>query len=283
MDPTFHIRTSWNGSAASQRDLIVLFGVIRHYGVDTRRIKDVLSQYISDGLSDFDIVNKLARLIPSKKRVYDTNSKYRAANRAADIDRLLTYTRIHNSTNAIYVDIGAGNTLITQAVAKELKFPLENVNAVDIAKWIGNDNTQAVIPEALRFHIIDPEAIQRIPLATHSVDIITVFQALHHFTNLNVMMDEIRRLSSSGGIVIIREHNIAPDSISASLVYVEHLLYSVFADRVSTETFAKEYYGNYKNIEMWNSLFADYGFRCLHHEEKPNPTKYCYIVYQSAR
>ena len=281
--PTHHIRTAWNGGPAARRDLTSLFGVIRHYGVDTRRVEKILAQCISDGLSDFDIVNRLARFTTSSKNHgIDTNSAHRAANRANDIARLLDRAHVRTPSAAIYLDIGAGNTLITQAVARELKLPLENVNAVDIAKWIGNDNTQAAIPEALRYHIIDPAALHRIPIATHSVNLITVFQALHHFTNIDVMMGEIRRLCSGGGIVIIREHNIAPASVAESLVYVEHLLYSVFADRVSTETFAREYYGNYKTIDMWNSLFADHGFRCLYHEERPNPTRYCYVVYQSA-
>lgn len=262
----------------NRNDLMKLFGVLKFYGISTERIRPFLGSCAEKNKTDFEIMALLHEMIKKANSPPDED-RGREAQRGKDVLSLLNDSKI--SKPKMYLDIGASDGLITKAIGAALMLPKENIHAVDIERWIGQENkVDGEVRDDIHFSFINLTNNKKpvIPYKDGSFDIITVLQALHHFENLGPMMKEIQRLCAVGGTVIIREHN-ADDKNTKMLTDLEHLFYGILYDGLSIDDFAKDYYGVYRSAEEWDTVFAEHGFKCVHKVKKNNPTKYYYAVY----
>jgi ubiquinone/menaquinone biosynthesis C-methylase UbiE len=262
----------------NRNDLMKLFGVLKFYGISTKIIGPFLKSCVKKNKTDFEVMVLLHSMIKEANSP-PGKDRGREAQRGKDVLSLLNDSKI-NKPN-MYLDIGASDGLITKAIGAALMLPKTHIHAVDVEKWIGQENKiDGEAKDDIYFSFINlvDDKKPLIPYKDGSFDIITVLQALHHFENLDPMMKEIQRLSAVGGTVIIREHN-ADNENTKMLTDLEHLFYGILYNGLSIDDFENNYYGVYRSAEEWDALFADYGFKCVHKKQKNNPTKYYYAVY----
>jgi len=262
----------------NRNDLMKLFGVLKFYGISTKMIGPFLKSCVKKNKTDFEVIALLHDMI---KKANSPPDKYlgRGAQRGKDVLALLNDSKI--SKPNMYLDIGAGDGLITKAIGAALALTKSHIHAVDTERWIGRENkVDMEAKDDIHFSFINTVDDNK-PVISYkdgSFDIITVLQSLHHFENLSPMMKEIQRLSKIGGTVIIREHN-ADSNNTKMLIDLEHLFYSILYDGLSIDDFSNYYYGVYMSAKEWDAVFADHGFKCVHKKKKNNPTKYYYAVY----
>jgi ubiquinone/menaquinone biosynthesis C-methylase UbiE len=262
----------------NRNDLMKLFGVLKFYGISTKRIAPFLKSCAEKNKTDFEVMALLHYMIKKANRPRGED-RGREAQRGKDVLELLNNSKI--SKPKMYLDIGASDGLITKAIGAALALPKTHIHAVDVEQWIGQENkVDGEAKDDIHFSFINmvDDKNPLIPYKDGSFDIITVLQALHHFENLDTMMKEIQRLSAVGGTVIIREHNADNDN-TKMLTDLEHLFYGILYNGLSIDDFANNYYGVYRSAEEWDTMFADHGFKCVHKKQKNNPTKYYYAVY----
>jgi ubiquinone/menaquinone biosynthesis C-methylase UbiE len=262
----------------NRNDLMKLFGVLKFYGISTKRIGPFLKSCAKNNKTDFEVMALLHAMIKKANSPPDEN-RGRGSQRGKDVRALLNDSKI--SKPKMYLDIGASDGLITKAIGAALELPKSHIHAVDVERWIGQENkVDGEAKDDIHFSFINMVDDKKpiIPYKDKSFDIITVLQALHHFENLGPMMKEIQRLSAVGGTVIIREHNADSDN-TKMLTDLEHMFYGILSDGLSIDEFVNDYYGVYRSAEEWDSVFADHGFKCVHKKQKNNPTKYYYAVY----
>lgn len=265
-----------------RKELMKLFGVLKFYGISTKLIFPTISKCIKSDMSDFSIISLLDDMIKKSEKPIK-KQREREKNRAEDILRLLSTSKqmpffINKESEVIgtYLDIGSGDGLITKTIGDTLGLSSDCIYAVDVYKWIGQENK--VEAKDIQFSFLDLKVKKVLPYEDNFFDLITVLQALHHFENLPIMMKEIKRVCKPGGTVIIREHNADTKYIKA-LTDLEHLLYSILHDGLTIEDFSRNYYGVYRSSVEWDNLFIQQGFQPVYKIGKNNPTKYYYAVY----
>lgn len=183
-------------------------------------------------------INKLKRKYKEyKKNTELTQNTGRSQSRINDIMRWLKNKKIE-----AYLDVGCSEASITEELAKYIK--AEEAYGVDIK--ISKENTEYVT-----FIENTPDAL---PFEDNKFDLITGFMALHHFRDINIMLDEIYRVLKPGGLFIIREHDVRDRDFGIFLNKV-HLLYAIINDEDIDM-------GRYNNKETWSKKYIiPKGFR----------------------
>lgn len=267
----------------NRKQLLRLFGVLKFYGIQTNKIYPMLNKFVKKRMTDFEIMAHIRRMILSADKPPDT-PQVRGSKRADDIimllvkSRLMPFEIVNGGVMGNYLDIGASDGLITKAVSNILGLDKKSTYAVDIDRWMGQENKLDENVNVQFLYINPKEKKKCIPFKDSKFDFITVFQALHHFENLPQMMAEIQRLCRPNGVVVIREHNVNSKYVKA-LTDLEHMFYGILTGGLKMDDFASDYYGEYKSITEWDCIFAKYGFKCVLTHEKKNPTQYYYGVY----
>lgn len=100
-----------------------------------------------------------------------------------------------------YLDVGCGSGEITEDVSESL----------NIKTPYGTDVEVQTCPN---FILVQNDKIN---LPDNSVDLITVYVTLHHFSNYDGMVREMARVSRNNGLLLIREH----DSFNEHQVYLD--------------------------------------------------------------
>lgn len=91
-----------------------------------------------------------------------------------------------------------------------------------------------------------------IPYKNDEFDVILLFQTLHHIEHdINIYMNDVRRILKKGGLLIIREHD-CNEKYFSKLIDIEHGLYGVVRD--GNENFFDNYYGDYKSSDEWDKI-----------------------------
>jgi len=202
----------------------------------------------------------LVETLSQLKALYNTAppapiySEARTYSRVRQIRKWLNQIRINK--NFKYLDVGCSEASITEGVARTLGLEMGEIYGCDI--FITEEPGGKVI-----FARSTPTSL---PYEDNEFDLVTTFQALHHFTDPKVMLSEIHRVLKPGGIYIIREHDVRDDSFGVFLDVV-HAIYSVVISSEQTpEAFVNTYESFYKTKEKWSKNYiepAGFSFRGL--------------------
>lgn len=117
-------------------------------------------------------------------------------NRAQDRVEHLLKVLPEGESLKVYVDLGAGDCEITQAIAEELG--VEKAYAYDI-------HESGCTGGLVEYRQI---ANDKIDLPADSVDLVTAFVSLHHLPFESKYLGEIKRVLRPGGLFFIREHDV---------------------------------------------------------------------------
>ena len=163
----------------------------------------------------------------------------------------------------LYLDIGSGD-------AVDFNFMVDKLNP---ERSISVDIKDSRLNKSFEFHILEID--QQLLLADASVDIITMFHALHHSSDALFRLRDIYRLLKAEGIFILKDHDVSNIDI-ANIVSFEHFVYSI-GEGTATINDSK----NYNEIEPMYYYSADYiknylmsiGFEVIMFNTYDNPTK----------
>lgn len=232
------------------------------FGIDLS--VDIISQYKEDiaSITDIEIYQKICKL----KKEETKFGKSRGFKRFQDISKF-------TGTPATYMDIGAGDCEITAVISQELKLKKSETFGID---YIGKPSDKA--SKNVTFHLVKPG--DKIPIPSGNIDLITAFQSLHHFQDIQYKLEEITRVANKNAIFIIREHDIDDMSIYRPLVDVEHLVYMICFEKMSWHTAIEEYYAHYRTKNEWTRMLSNLGWQLDKIiDSRDSPTNYYYGIY----
>ena len=112
-----------------------------------------------------------------------------------------------------------------------------------------------------------------LPYPDDTFDLITMFMSAHHFTDASAMFKEAHRVSKSGALLLLREHDCRSEA--AQLYYdAVHAFYAcVFGEEASPEQFTEQYsaggFAVYRGQNPWIELAREHGFE-MHCDAKPH-------------
>jgi ubiquinone/menaquinone biosynthesis C-methylase UbiE len=265
---------------SDKHNLLKLFKLVKWYGINTKNLYRKLAQWVFQKKSDTCIVKLIVDMMKCQntRGVFCDNIE-RSMKRAKDITTMLYNKKDYINTNVgndtVYLDVGAGNGIITKAVSDVLNIAPCRTYATDIDRWSGKNN------KAVNIDIIY-QYVNKYKFKTtyksNMFDLVTMFQTMHHVEDLQSMLSEIYRITKPNGLIIIREHNASNCDVEM-LCHLEHLFYGVLEDNLSIDNFLSDYYGCYRSADNFDDLFARKGFRCSTKWFKQNPTKCYYAVY----
>jgi len=181
-------------------------------------------------------LKELYNTIPPKP-IYSTG---RSASRVKDINKWLN--SLKRKKDVKYLDVGCSEASITETIANALNLKMGDIYGCDIF----------IIEEPGGKVIFTPSTPTSLPYKDGEFDLVTTFQALHHFTDPDIMLSEIHRVLKPRGVYIIREHDVRDPSFGVYLDVV-HALYSVVINSEKTpESFVTTYESFYHNKEAWS-------------------------------
>ena len=214
---------------------------------------------------------------------YIKSRKSRSTIRWNEITSLLENTNITLRKDADYLDFGAGDCSMSYLLGKrivqsedadEIK---KHVFAIDIQDWSGSLPEYNIYRKKCRFSTYDSLPL---PYTDDKFDIISVFQVLHHIEHLEETLNELYRITSDGGYLLVREHDCKSKKMR-KLIEIEHILHDlVFKENVNhNETFS-----HYRSRKDLKKIIQSSGFKWLgkYHPTDVywNPTNFYYEIYQ---
>lgn len=112
-----------------------------------------------------------------------------------------------------YLDLGCGDGNISYEIGKFLK--CDNIYGADI---LVDPDLMAI---GVKYLTVENNSI---PLEDNSIDFLSCFVCIHHFTDIKKMLLEIKRVLKPGGYLYIREHDIRTKK-DYVLINLIHILY----------------------------------------------------------
>ena len=154
----------------------------------------------------------------------------------------LKYRNLSKKKDVKYLDIGCGSGRKTKKFSELVGIDgiKVNVNGTDIGSWGPYEQNKKKFPFNFKF-IKDG----KLDYKDNEFDLITCFMMLHHVSELDDFIDEIKRILKPGGILLILEHT-AYDDYDNMIIDLLHLLFATLTDR-NKEYLKKPLYGRYYN------------------------------------
>ena len=192
-------------------------------------------------------LKKLYETIPVLRSDYNGG---RSASRVRQINKWLN--QLLRKKDLKYLDVGCSEASITQSIAEALLLEKGYIHGCDI--FIED------IPESKV--VFSKSTHTSLPYEDKEFDLVTTFQALHHFTEPRLMLSEIHRVLKPGGVYIIREHDVRNPSFGIYLDVVHAIYSTVVGCEMTPEIFETTYKSFYHSKEHWSrNYIIPVGFR----------------------
>jgi SAM-dependent methyltransferase len=188
----------------------------------------------------------------------------RGGSRIRDIQQALD--TVKKVPDLQYLDIGCSEGQITSAVAKHLKLPKGRAHACDVVDVPAGPFT---------FTKLEDEA--KLPYATATFGLVTMFMSAHHFRDCPAMFAEARRVMKPGALLVMREHDCrSPDR--AIYYDVVHAIYACVAtDEIAPAAF-RGIYAEYRPIAGWVAALEEAGFAKISSRIVWDKMDACYLI-----
>lgn len=153
------------------------------------------------------------------------------------------------------LDFGCGDCGIIEAIGKELKLPKDAVYGTDIKDTFEQSWNASRVSKNITFEFTSFDKV--VPF-NQKFDVIMALMVFHHIEEPKPIIKDLYDALSSGGILIIREHDCTNknDSIFADLV---HSLYIVKNNGVDKEKILSQH-NFYRSAQEWRGIFESVGF-----------------------
>ena len=207
---------------------------------DEIKSKDLVSPEIEIYIRIGKIYKLLAEKYNIKNKLINDEGWRRGQLRVKSIEKFIS----RRITPVCYLDVGCYDGNITAAVGKHFKLPQSQTHGVDITEFTNMNKD---------FTFVQYDG-KILPYPDCSFDLITILMTLHHVPkeNLNILMDEIYRVTKPNGIIILREHSVTKE-IDSTLLDIMHNFYDWVWDN---NRWNKDLEcGFYKNHDEWDNVF----------------------------
>jgi len=200
----------------------------------------------------------------SHKQHIDNFKKSFLLDKVSDWDYMLDYItfkimKLKNvDSNFKYLDIGCGNGKKTMTIGKFLNVNVKNIYGTDVQTWGPYKKYRSF---DFNFRLIENN---KLSFSNGVFDLVSVILTLHHIESLHEMIDEINRVMTKNGILMIIEHNTLSDD-ERLLIDVQHLLYSIFTDKNKKYLTNPDFMNCYNYLE-WEFIFKQHGFTNIMNE-----------------
>ena len=246
------------------------------------KFKHLIGKFFGDSVSDaLQIIykninndNKIYRklsVLYSKKHQIETETnktEYRKIVAVTKLNHIKKYLDKHVGKYDNILDIGCEDCFQVEFIKDYLK--IGNAHCINIENW---DNTgYGIRRDTCNFKLYDGF---NIPYKENTMDVILLFQTLHHIKNVENYIVGLKKVLKPGGLLIIREHN-SRDKFFDMLIDIEHGLYDVVRDK--NMNFFDNYYGNYNSMIEWDKII---GLKKVFFKEiTSSPTGAYYAIYE---
>lgn len=223
--------------------------------------KKIFWDLVDENVEDIVGIKKLHTFYKDINNQEDFNST--AGRAESRIKNIATWLEPYKGKK--YLDIGCSEAGITEAVADYLNIIDKPgyAYATDIAlsKNLPKDNE-------IIFSTNTPDNLD---YPDKKFDLITAFMALHHFTHVPQMINEMYRVLKPKGILIIREHDSNDPAFAAFLDFV-HLMYAtILHNEDDPKCFLTQNETFYNTREVWTDELKKYGFKFMGYIDSKNP------------
>jgi ubiquinone/menaquinone biosynthesis C-methylase UbiE len=204
--------------------------------------------------NDIDFLNNLKIDYKQVKK-----SEGRELSRIRDIEK---YLKPLKNKNISYLDLGSSEGKITSVVSSYLNLPKNKAYGIDIKPEIEAVNFDPS-REEVNFTYLQYNGVD-IKFDDNEFDLITIFQALHHFSDLGGTLQSLNRVMKPNGILIVREHDVKEEYTDLFLDFVHAFYMTVNSNEETVEEFANIYskgnFANYKSLNEWVLILQKFGF-----------------------
>jgi ubiquinone/menaquinone biosynthesis C-methylase UbiE len=214
-------------------------------------------------INDKSVYTELFKLYTINPKKIETSSKY--TNKLDHLKYLLK--KYNNKKYKKMLDIGCEDCFQVKTIAKF--FNIKDYSCINIDNW--DNKSYGLSRLDCNFTIYDGV---NIPYDNNSIDVIIIFQTLHHVQNLNEFINNVKRVLKKDGLLIIREHNCNKKYFNM-LIDIEHELYEIlFHENYSI---LDKFYSNYKNINEWDEII---NLKRIYIKELDTATNSYYAIYK---
>lgn len=182
-----------------------------------------------------------------------------------------------------YLDIGCGDCVKTKKLGLAFGLKLDDIYGADIPQWSGySDQSRGEMDINFRSISIN----KKLPFDDKMFSLVSAFMVLHHFTDLDLKMREINRITKKDGYLLITEHDAFTDG-DKMLADVEHSLFH-FVHR--DNTYDDIIYSRYYDWIELDLIMEKYGFELLKYsnlslnvKEEIQMTRYVWGIYKKVK
>lgn len=153
-----------------------------------------------------------------------SKSDSRAWHRVQDIDRLISRQMRHLIPMQSYLDVGCSEGAITvhlgDYLVQKASLPATQIHGCDVVPIKETESRQ------FDFTLIkeDSDDPHKLPYASSSQSVVSAMMMLHHVKSPQDMLQEMKRVLLSGGLLIVREHDCTGGEFSV-LLDIMHAFY----------------------------------------------------------
>ncbi len=224
-------------------------------------LTNVIYNIITSKKSDQEIYDKLSKLYRSPSNKFNIKKSNPCPGNIAVLETMIKYFKNNKKINK-YLDIGCGNGSFAITMGNLLKLGKNDIYGVDLGNfseqgdWGREKNMNHFTFKELKYG-------DEYPFDDNTFDLITIKMVLHHVTNLDFTLKEIKRILKINGILIVIEH----DSYTYAdymINDIEHGFYiNVFNPAEKEKSIGIHKY--YSSVELNNNLI-NYGFEYIRKE-----------------
>ena len=151
---------------------------------------------------------------------------------------------------ASMLDVGCSEGSITAALATALSIPPSAAHGCDVRE----------LPRSplFSFRLVSGSAL---PYADGSIQLVLALMSLHHIEGVEASLREIRRVLVPGGLLLLREHDLAFPQLSALLDVMHGLYARVWSEPPEQPHFCSDYFAHYRPRGEWQRLLQTAGLQ----------------------
>ena len=215
------------------------------------KLLNVIS-YSKKNLTDYDVLEYIDKLNKKKNSTLSLGDKCSKQEFSFELikSNLLSFYKLKKNNK--YLDIGCGDGYKTNIFAKIFEIDKKNIFGTDIPLWGPYQEKKNL---SFNFKYILNDILD---YKDNSFDIITCFLTLHHIQNMDLILNEIKRVLKKNGIYIIIEHDCL-NYFDNLIIDIQHLFFSYFNEN------RKNYIKNPTYSEYYNNMEFQYILTEKHH------------------
>ena len=230
-------------------------------------VKNFIAESIDREKDDDEIYKALRQYAHNRSDNKSFVREKRAKSRIRQLEFLFQfpqYKKLRLDKSFRYIDIGGDDGSITRAVGKHMGLTREDIINADVDDWV--DKSEYKYNDITYIQI---NKTGRLPFSDNSFSLVTAFQVFHHIEDIHDRMQEIRRITKSGGLLVVREHD-STNSCIQIMADIEHSLFEMTTKDKPSPTFLDTYRAFYMSAEQWTSIIESYGFKCIKNVDYKN-------------